>query len=372
LIILSLIFSLCYCIFLIWLTEGLRKSSFQTIPHLDELPTVSIIISARNEEKNIPILLTSLSQLTYPENKLEIIIVNDRSSDKTAKLLRIAETEFESLSKIDIKETPLGWAPKKWALQKAIEKSKYEVILQTDADCTFNPDWVQTMLSQFINPSVGFIAGPAPTRFNNEFYDQFALMDSLSIDAISASTLKQGIALSCVGRNIAFRKSAFFDIGGYDGIQDQISGDDDLLMQKMASSKKWLIDYVCHENAVVNSPAPKNIEDFTFQRLRFASKGLNYYKLDTSTEIRYILPFLYIVNIFIVISLTTYLSNQSFVWLVPFLIKTTADSLLTLTFFNQLKAKWSILAFLILDLIHPFYVVIFAAIAPFHKIKWKN
>ena len=292
--------------------------------------------------------------------------------DKTAEMLKIAENEFPKISVIHIKETPLGWAPKKWALQQAIEKSKYEIILQTDADCTFNPEWAQTMVSQFINPSVGFLAGPAPTRFKNDFYDQFALMDSLSIDAVSASTLKQGIALSCVGRNIAFRKSAFFDIGGYDGIQDQISGDDDLLMQKMAHSKKWSIDYVCQEKAIVNSPAPLSIEEFTYQRLRFASKGLNYYKLDTNFEIQYILPFLYIVNVFIVISLAIYLSTQNSIWLIPFIIKTGADSLLTLTFFNQLKAKWSFLAFFILDLIHPFYVVIFAAIAPFHKIKWKN
>lgn len=371
-IILSVIISICYCVFFIWLTEGLRKSSYQTIPHLDELPTVSIIISGRNEEKNISNLLTSLSQLSYPLNKLEFIIVNDRSNDKTAQMLNIAEKEIPLLNVIHIKETPLGWAPKKWALQQAIEKSKHEIILQTDADCTFNTDWVQTMVSQFINLTMGFIAGPAPTRYNNDFYDQFALMDSLSIDAVSASTLKQGIALSCVGRNIAFRKSAFLDIDGYDGIQDQISGDDDLLMQKMAFSKKWSIDYICNEKAIVNSPAPSNIEEFTYQRLRFASKGLNYFKLDTNSEIRYILPFLYVTNLLIVLSIAIFLTTQNSLWLIPFFIKTSADSLLTLTFFNQLRAKWSLLAFIILDLIHPFYVVVFAAIAPFHQIKWKN
>ena len=127
-IILSVIISISYCIFFIWLTEGLRKTSYQTIPHLNELPTVSIIISARNEQKNIANLLTSLAQLTYPKDKLEIIIVNDRSSDKTAEMLKIAENEFPKISVIHIKETPLGWAPKKWALQQAIEKSKYEII----------------------------------------------------------------------------------------------------------------------------------------------------------------------------------------------------------------------------------------------------
>ena len=371
-IITSIIISIFYCIFFIWLTEGLRKISNEKHLDLNELPNVSIIISARNEEKNIPNLLTSLIQLSYPLNKLQILIVNDRSSDKTAEILKIAENEISILNVIHIKKTPIGWAPKKWALQQAIDKSINEIILQTDADCTFHPDWVQAMISEFRDATVGFVAGPAPIRFNNKFYDQFALMDSLSIDAISASTLKQGIALSCVGRNIGFRKTAFLDVGGYEGIEDQISGDDDLLMQKIAHSKKWAINYICNHNAIVNSPAPENIETFISQRLRFASKGLNYYKLNTNSEVLFILPFLYIVNLIIAISLSVFLSTQNALWLIPFFIKISADGLLTLTFFNQLKIKWSLLAFLILDLIHPFYVIIFGTIAPFHKIKWKN
>lgn len=371
-ILFTILISLSYCIFFFWLTEGLRKSTYQTLPHLDELPSVSIIVSARNEENNISNLLMSLNQLTYPKNKLEYIIVNDRSFDSTPELLKIAVKDNSFLTIIHIKETPIGWAPKKWALQQAIEKSKNEIILQTDADCTFHSDWVQSMVSPFLNPTIGFIAGPAPTRYKNQFYDNFAIMDSLSIDAVSASTLKQGIALSCVGRNISFRKSAFFDIGGYDGIQDKISGDDDLLMQKMAYSKRWAMDFICNQNAIVNSPGPINMEDFVYQRLRFASKGLNYFSLDTNQAVKMILPFLYVTNLTTIISISIYISTLNGIWLIPFLIKTGADCLLTITFFNQLKTKWSPLAFLILDLIHPFYVVIFAAIAPFHKIKWKK
>ncbi|MED5474966.1 MAG: glycosyltransferase [Candidatus Neomarinimicrobiota bacterium] len=371
-IVLSILISISYCVFFIWLAEGLRKSSKLKIPHIDQLPSVSIIIAARNEEENIPKLLNALSKLTYPEQKLEIIISNDRSSDKTEKLLRIAENEIFNLKVINIKSTPIDWAPKKWALQKSIEKAKNDIILQTDADCYFNPEWVHYMVSQFNNPTVGFIAGPAPTRLENSFQDKFALMDSLAIDAVSASTLKQNIALSCVGRNIAFRKSAFFDINGYDGIQDQISGDDDLLLQKFSFSKKYSIDYIADEKSVVNSLAPQSVEEFTHQRLRFASKGLNYYNLNTNNELKVILPFIYIVNVFIVLSITTYTSSQNIVWLLPYFIKTCSDALLTITFFNLLRFKWSLLAFFTLSIIHPFYVTIFAAIAPFYRIKWKS
>jgi len=371
-ILITILVLLGYCIFFIWLTEGLRKSSYKTIPHLDELPSVSIIISARNEENNLPNLLDSLSQLTYPIDKLEFIIVNDRSSDNTLQILNSANENLFNLSVIHIKETPIGWAPKKWALQQAIEQSGNEIILQTDADCTFNSEWVQTMAFSFVNPTMGFISGPAPIRFENPFYDQFAIMDSMSIDAVSAATIKHGIALSCTGRNIAFRKTAFIEIGGYDEIQDLISGDDDLLMQKMSLSKKWAIDFMCNENAIVNSPAPNTIEELIYQRLRFASRGLNYYNLETNQETRLILPYLYITNLFTVVSLSIFLSTLNGLWLIPFIIKSAGDCLVTLTFFNQINIKWSPFAFVILDIIHPFYVVIFGAIAPFHKIKWKN
>ena len=108
-------------------------------------------------------------------------------------------------------------------MSQCIEKSKGEIILQTDADCIFNSDWIQKMVFSFINPSIGFIAGPDPIRYKNPFFYKFAVMDSLSIDAFSASTLKHGVSLSCVGRNISFRKYAFFEIGGYD-VDDKISG----------------------------------------------------------------------------------------------------------------------------------------------------
>ena len=75
----------------------------------------------------------------------------------------------------------------------------------------------------------------------------------MSIDAVSAATMSHGIALSCTGRNIAFRKTAFIEIGGYDEIQDQISGDDDLLMQKISLSKRWAIDFMCNENYISES-----------------------------------------------------------------------------------------------------------------------
>ena len=70
--------------------------------------------------------------------------------------------------------------------------------------------------------------------------------------------------------------------------------------------------------------------------------------------------------------MSIYLSTLNGLWLIPFIIKSAGDCLVTLTFFNQINIKWSPFAFIILDIIHPFYVVIFGAIGPFHKIKWKN
>ena len=89
-IVLSILISISYCVFFIWLAEGLRKSSKLKIPHVDQLPSVSIIIAARNEEENLPTLLKNLTKQSYPLDKLEVIIVNDRSTDRTEEILKEA------------------------------------------------------------------------------------------------------------------------------------------------------------------------------------------------------------------------------------------------------------------------------------------
>ena len=137
------------------------KSDFQ--------PNVSVIISARNEEKNIGKLIESLVEQDYPINKFEILIANDRSNDNTSKILIEYQKKISNIKILNINQTPIGWANKKWALSQLIDLANSDIILQVDADCVTPPTWIKTMIGNFSNDKVGFVGktGVGKTTFIN-------------------------------------------------------------------------------------------------------------------------------------------------------------------------------------------------------------
>ena len=298
-----IIISLLYSFFIFWLTEGMKKSSNHPVSQKNSLPEISIIVAARNEELNLPVLIKSLVNQNYPKDLFKIIIVNDRSTDNTHKILKKFKDQYNNVKIITITETPEDWAPKKWALNSAIKESNTDIILQTDADCVPNKNWVRTSVQYFSKPSVGFISGPAPlTIDNNTLLNSLFKLDSLSQDAFSAGGFSRGLVFSCTGRNMGFLKQAFEDVGGYNNISNFISGDDDLLLQKIANHPIYKAKFMFSKNAIVVSPAPESIMQFINQRLRFSSKGFSYYSIQTSSALKIVLPFLYITNLIILLS----------------------------------------------------------------------
>ncbi len=127
-------------IFTLWLI--LRGSRADIPSAAAPLPRVTVVVAARNEERLITTLLDGLSRQDYPTDLLEIIIVNDNSTDRTP----IVVSEFiESLrqhSAISIRLIFNPFPGKKRAIRYGIEKSSGELILTTDADCTVRPGWV--------------------------------------------------------------------------------------------------------------------------------------------------------------------------------------------------------------------------------------
>ena len=178
--------------------------------------------------------------------------------------------------------------------------------------------------------------------------------------------------ISCTGRNIAFRREIFNQINGYLGHEHILSGDDDLLLQKFALESNCLIKYAISENSIVPSYAPFSFFNFLKQRLRFASKGFFYFKIKTTIEFKFIILFLYIVNIVTILNLFVVSNTLNFYFFIPIVIKMLSDFLLSYVFMIKLKLNWSLMAYLVLTLLHPFYVVIIGALGPFSKVDWKK
>lgn len=363
--------SLAYAGFILWLTDGIRKlHSFTDSKSI--FPDVSVIVSARNEENNISNLVNALVNQSYPKALLQLIIINDRSTDRTAEILSTSAKEIDNLTIVTIDETRNGWSPKKWALNTAIHTITTEIILQTDADCIPHKDWVKSMVQPFSNSAIGFVSGPAPLTNNTTLIDSLYELDSLAQDAFSAGGFSRGIVFSCAGRNIGFLKQAFDDVNGYENVSHFISGDDDLLLHKITGHPSYKAHFILSEKAVVDSPPPSSLEQFVHQRLRFASKGFSYYNIKTSTALKLALPFLYVANMVVLLSLFSFIETTHFYWIWPWFIKSIADGVITYTFYHVIGRKWSLRTMILLSLVHPLYIVIFGIIGPFSTFEWKS
>jgi cellulose synthase/poly-beta-1,6-N-acetylglucosamine synthase-like glycosyltransferase len=365
---------LIYCFFIIWLLEGYKNVIKKNISDDGYNPFVSIVVAARDEATNLPILLDLLSNQNYPKDLYEIIIVNDRSIDSSASILKKKSEKLENLKIIEIDNCPSIWAGKKWALHNGIRNSGGEIIIQTDADCLMDKNWIINMVNPFKDRSIGFVSSLTPLLLNkNNIFKDLFLMDSIAQDIFSGYSIGKGLILSCNARSIAYRKSHFIDMKGYHKIKNIISGDDDLVLHKMVHNIGCRVRFIMHKDAAVYSKPPIGLLEFINQRMRYASKGLLYYKLDfISKEMKIILPFLYLVNVISTILIVQFCYTGSPVFLIALLFKIIPDYFIIHPIYDQFNFKWNWLSFIMLVVLHPFYLTIFSMIAPIYNFKWKE
>ncbi|HQR17559.1 MAG TPA: glycosyltransferase family 2 protein [Gemmatimonadales bacterium] len=112
-------------------------------PNLADAPLasgrlVSIIVPARNEEANLPILLESLLQTRYAP--VEILLVDDRSTDRTAEVAREYAARDPRVRLVEGAELPAGWFGKPWACQQGYRAATGDLLLFTDADTRHAPE----------------------------------------------------------------------------------------------------------------------------------------------------------------------------------------------------------------------------------------
>ena len=362
---------LFYAAFLIWIRRGFRRLEPET--HQAVIPPVSIIVAARNEALNVPRLLTALHRQSYPADRMEIIVADDGSTDDTSLIHQLHARKMKNLHPIHIDQPPAGWGPKKWALTQAISQAKGEVILTTDADCVPGPLWVETMVMYFADSSIGMVFGPSPMESERpNLWGEGLLLDSCAVDALAAGSTGRELALTCTGRNLAYRREAYEEVGGFKGVEHFVSGDDDLLMHKVAATGNWRMIFALSAAAAVASPPPPTLGAFVRQRLRFASKGRYYFGLDTGPWFKLTLPFLYLANLAALISLVVFAVTLVPLWLAPIAIMMVAEALLVIPYLRRIERRVRVGTFIITGLIHPLYVVVFGVLGNLHKLAWKG
>ena len=272
---------------------GFRRVAAQTDarPRLDDadLPTVTVVIPARDEEATIGPCVDSVLACDYPPDKLRVIVVDDDSSDRTAELVRRritapalawgGETEESRLRLIQIPENRRrARAHKKAAIEKAVADATGELILTTDADCLVPPLWARSLASAFDAPDVAFVSGPVryALRPDASLFERLQALDFFGLMACGAGGIGIGQPNLANGASVAYRRATFEALGGFSGIDHVTSGDDELLMQKISYGTDLRVRFCADPEAVVLTEPVRSLRQFVHQRKRWASKGSQY------------------------------------------------------------------------------------------------
>jgi cellulose synthase/poly-beta-1,6-N-acetylglucosamine synthase-like glycosyltransferase len=358
------IFSL-YAIFMLYFLSGLIRLRKTTLVKSLKESTVSVIVAARNEGENIGNLLKNLNHQTYPQEKLQVIIADDRSTDNTWSIIEDYVNKNTNFYGVKISEQSTTMTPKINALTKAIKKSTGEIIISTDADCRVPNTWIESIVETF-DKETGIVIGYSKIDTKSEyFFDHYQSIDFLALMSANAGTLGWGNAWTGSGQNIAYRRSDFDKIEGFNPVADSVSGDDFYLVQ--AISKIAKVKYNTNPNGFVKTRPSVNIGKFISQRIRWASNTKKLFNTDY-----FFLLFLFI-NLFTNTILLSTLLLKSYWQFLPMLfgIKFLFDTIVLFYGSKLFKTEIKINAYLLWFFSQPVYIPILGIFSMLGKFRWK-
>jgi cellulose synthase/poly-beta-1,6-N-acetylglucosamine synthase-like glycosyltransferase len=352
----------CFMLFLAVFPYLLQNNKKQKII-FQKAVFVSVVVAARNEEKNITKLLDTLSSQHYPAENYEVLIVNDNSSDNTQEFIEnyLAENTIITAHVFHIKNASPS---KKYALEYAVSKAKGEIILFTDADCLVDEDWISSYAALFQNKKLQFATGKIHLLGKKNLLYAFQQMEWSALMAITASSIYYSFPLMANGANMAIRKQAFVDVNPYKESNDIASGDDMFLLT--AVKKRYGSKAICFSmNSQVNTTAADNFFSFIRQRIRWAKK--NYFSLSAALFTAVFVLFSQLAAIFLLFKIIVDYS----IFQCGFIVLM-ANFLLEFTLILCYKRNYGLLYFPLLAIIYPFYVCFVAFTSPFVCVRWKG
>ncbi len=327
---------------------------------------LTVLIALRNEESNIPGLIHALTKQDFPLEDLEILLVDDHSSDNTLGVLRSSTSKLPHFQIISLPERQSG---KKAALRFGQTHSTGEILLLTDGDCRPGPAWFTTMLSACTEKDIGMVIGPvilapAPTGFQ-----KIQQLDYMSMVVSGAGSVGMGRPILAFGPNLAIQNELYTTL--VEKIKDNMpSGDDMFIMEAVKKIPEIRIKFAKNEEAIVSSPPSSNFQDFWNQRKRWVSKSGSY----RDKDIIGVSLLVYLMNLSIFISLLSSVFSFLPWWVFTILLasKTVCEYPLIhegAKFFHLPGISWR---FLLTQLFHFSYIVLVLPAGMIFSYKWKN
>jgi cellulose synthase/poly-beta-1,6-N-acetylglucosamine synthase-like glycosyltransferase len=270
---LTLVILFSYVYFQLIFVQGWRKMpEYQPLIRSPFTAKVSVLIAARNEEKRIGACIQSLLAQDYPADLLEIIILDNHSTDHTVEVARSFSSERLNVIRL------ADWLVeaktfKKETLDFGIAKATGEIILTTDADTEVPAGWVSTMVAYMEQNQLVVCTGPVRLDSISSFIERYQSLDLAGLMVVTGGGQYFNKLISANGANFGFKKAIFYQVGGYNDNLQVASGDDLFLIQKINEQTPDRVGYLKSKQAVVTSRALKTFASFWAQRKRWASKS---------------------------------------------------------------------------------------------------
>ncbi|MBO8131698.1 MAG: glycosyltransferase [Candidatus Marinimicrobia bacterium] len=234
---------------------------------------ISILVCSKNEESVIKNLLESLTRLIYPEDKYEVVLIDDESEDNTFDIMREYVKKNANWFCYRNQITDKSIKGKKRPITFGIEKCKGDIILTTDADCIVPRGWIHSMVKFFDNENVGMILGHSPVRKGRGIINKIQRFDAVCESIVALATSNINKPFHSNGRNLAYRKKVFYEVGGYEDNKHIASGDDFFLSKSILEKTNYKFVYnTSPDSFVITEPEKFGIKYF-FQQLRRNSKA---------------------------------------------------------------------------------------------------
>lgn len=332
---------------------------------------ITVVIPARNEEKQITRCLQSISRQHYPIAYLQVIVVDDHSTDRTAEWVRAFEgMRVELIRLADHPVSGSEFAYKKRAISLAINHARGELIVTTDADCVAPPGWLHT-LSAFYRET-GALCMVMPVRYpdGGGLLHQFQLLDFLALQGITAAAVHSSTHSMCNGANLAYTKAVFESVGGFSGIDHIASGDDMLLLHKIYQQFPGRVAYLKSPDVIVTTQPPDTLRTFLLQRIRWASKASHY----QDRRIFRVLLGVYLFNVWVLVLMTAALFSAEFRLhaLLVLSVKTMVELIFLWQVASFFSCRAALIGFPLAQPFHVLYTVIAGWLGKFGRYSWKG
>lgn len=367
-ILLTLIACGAYILLMLFYFSGWKRTGTWNIPANVNSTAVTVIIPVRNEEKNISRILYCLAQQKYPAGRLEVIVADDHSSDRTAELA--LRSNLPNLRFIRLEPGKQG---KKAALAEGIKQASGMLIITTDADCEAGENWVSSIASFYETHRPKMIVAPVLLKGEKNFSGIMQAQEMAVLGACACGSLYYDKPILCSGANLAYEKEAFYTVSGFTNAEETLTGDDIFLLQKIHSHFPGQIKYLKSADAAVHTYT-ESPYDAVRQRKRWASKTFRLGFSYTSA----VAVLVFTANFSLVLSMVAAIGMSSInvkfacALATALLLKSIADYMLlhaVNTFFG--KKNYPFL-FLLAALFYPVYATVMGIISPLSGYSWKG